>query len=153
MAEEAPRSLVKLHKKHIRGSKQGALVKEYTIHICSLTNAVSSGCSIPRAKVYATSRMLKHLYDKRPGSEYDFLIYHLPQIVKFADRVLRNSSAKRGSFIFVKQIEDTLYMASLEESEINGEYCLMVATAYHVEEIYLEKFSILWSWGDGSSPS
>lgn len=151
--ELAPCSIIKLHKNHIRGTKKGAIVKNFTLFLCNITNAVQAGGKISCQKVYINSKVLKHLYDKRPSFEYDFVLTHLPTLIKYPNLIYKNSHSKRGTYCFVKEIDDTKYLVSVEESVEQGENCLFVITCFSVEDKYLKKFPILWSWRGGDPSS
>ncbi|MEK7457950.1 MAG: hypothetical protein AAB612_00465 [Patescibacteria group bacterium] len=144
-----PRSIIKLHKKYIKGSEKKALIKEFTVYVCNLTKAVKTGCSIIGVKVYITTKTMKHIYDVKPAVDYDFLILHLPKLIKTPDRVCRNSSSKRGAYLFVKEVNEVIYVISVEECVENGETCLFVATGFRSDEDYLKKFPTIWSWRGG----
>lgn len=150
--------ILELHKKHIHGTEEKALVVEITILLCNLTNAVIKGCSFETAKVYITSKCLKHLYDKKPAEEYHCLIKYLPQIVKHPDLIYQNSAGKRGSLCFYKKIGKNAYLCTLEkgvnlEESIEMDIANFIATCFRLrDENYLKKYKLLWSW-KGDNPS
>lgn len=151
---EIPRSLVKLHKKHIKGTAKDAIVKEFTLYICNLTQAVQKGAQITGTRVYVTSKTIKHLYDKRPAVEYDQIIHCLPILVKYPDSICTNSSTKRGSVVFVKELEGEKFFVSVEELvDQDGISCLYVATVFRTDDSYLKKFPLVWSWKGGKPSS
>jgi hypothetical protein len=154
MSEMRRSPLVDLHGKYIRWTVRGALVKEWSSFLCTISNEAKKSCKIQSIKLYVSSKTMKHLYDKRPGWEYDFILVNLRHLVKYPDRIHRNAESKRGTFLFVKNIKGFLFMASVEEEPNDAnETVLKIATAYHVEEKYLKKFPILWTWRDGISSS
>ncbi len=65
-----------------------------------------------------TSRMLKHLYDKRPAEECDVLIDIIHIIVKFPDIILENKSGKRGDRVFLKIYKAQKYLCVLERNRL-----------------------------------
>lgn len=152
--DDTPRSLIKLHKKHIRGTAKNAIVKEFTLYICNLTEAVKKGAQINGTRVYVTSKTIKHLYDKRPAVEYDQIVHNLQLFVKYPDSVHINSSAKRGAFVFIKNIDEEKFLVSVEELiDQDGIACLYVATAFKTDDSYINKFPIMWRWKGGKPSS
>ena len=107
-------SLVKLYKKHIRGTSEKAPVVPLCIHLCTLTNAVKIALCIQCQKIYITTRVLKHLYDSKPAEEFEFLLRNMGVIVKYPDHLYQNKSNKRGTHLFTKTIKNMLYACSIE---------------------------------------
>jgi len=146
-------TVTKLHKKFIKRTIKGTFVKETTVVLCNLTNAVRKACNLKTNKVYITSRCLKHEYDKRQASEYDFLLEHITDIVKYPEQVYLNDPSKRGDFIFVKTMGDEEYLVSLEVITSEEEENIFVATMFRTEKSYYKKFTLKWSWRDGTPSS
>jgi hypothetical protein len=90
--------IIGLHKKYIKGSEKNAIVQIVQAFMCNLTAAVVKGISCPSNKVYISTRVLKHVYDKRPAEEFDFLIENLHLIIKFPDLIFKNKSASVVNF-------------------------------------------------------
>ena len=98
-------------------------------------------------KVYATSRFLKHLYDKKPAEEFDFLLDHLHQIMKYPTRIYRNKPGKRGDWCLAKSLGNEDYLCSLELNTDPERPEIYVATAFRVRDAkYLDGYELLWSW-------
>lgn len=144
-------SLIKLHKRHIRGTAEKAFVSEVHILLCNLTNAVAQGIGVDYTKVYVTTRMLKHLYDKKPAEEYDSILKNLFQIVRTPDSIYANKGNKRGSFIFLKSTGGIKYVCSIElQRELSEIY---IVTGFRLrKESYLNNYELIWSW-KGDIPS
>ena len=140
-------SIIQLHKKHIRNTKEKSIVAEITIMLCNLTFAVAEGCSFKASKVYITSKCLKHLYDKKPAEEYDFILKNLIKIIKYPDRVYQNPSTKRGDISLLKTIHGETYFCTLEKDvkptdipEID--YVNYIATCFRLrDEEYIKNTS------------
>ncbi len=146
-------TIAKLHRKFIKGTPKHAVVKETTVVLCNLTNAVRKACNFSSNRVYISSRSLKHAYDKRPASEYDFFLKHLPIIAKYPNQVFRNESSKRGSFVFVKKIDEDEYLVSLESVKDGEEENIFIVTMFGVEPKYYKKFTLMWYWRGGNPSS
>ena len=150
-------SLVKLFKKHIKNTEEKAAVVERTITICVLTNAVRNAVQFPTQKVYVTTKILKHLYDKKPAEEFDAILRCLPQLVKFPDNIYENKDSKRGSLCFSKKIRGQLYWCSIEvttDRDPQETYDGMnyVVTAFRIrkgKESYVDSYKLIWSWKGG----
>ncbi|MCK4554765.1 hypothetical protein KAU19_07485 [Candidatus Parcubacteria bacterium] len=150
--ENKREGLNNLYQKYVKGTHPKISVTYKVVVLCRLTNQVNkvvldnSGLS----KVYVNTKVLKHLYDKKPAEEFDFIIGNLHKIVKYPDYIYRNKNEKRGDWCFVKKIKNELYISSLEHKEET----LEIATVFRIrKEKYLESFELLWSWENDESPS
>ena len=149
-----------LHLNYIKGTAKNAVVQNLRVFLCNLTLAVSkNGLDFKKdrkkLRVYISSRVLKHVYDKRPAEEYDFLIENLHLIVKYPDNVYKNKNGKRGNFCFTKIINVQKYFCSLELIETDATTKeLEVVTFFRVpKEKYLDSYMLLWSWRDDAPSS
>lgn len=141
-----------LYQKHIKGTQPKIFVTYKVAVLCRLTNQVNkeilNRCGL--SKVYVNTKVLKHLYDKKPAEEFDFIIGNLRKIVKYPDYIYKNKNEKRGYWCFVKKIKNELYISSLEYEKET----LWIATVFRIrKEKYLESFELLWSWEDDKPPS
>ena len=141
-----------LYQKYIKGTQPKIFVTHKVVVLCHLTNQVNkvildkSGLS----RVYISTKMIKHLYDKKPAEEFDFIIDNLHKIIKYPNYIYKNKKEKRGDWCFVKKIKNELYISSLEHEE----EILEIVTVFRIrKEKYLENFELLWSWEDDRSPS
>jgi hypothetical protein len=143
-----------IHKKYICGTQKKAFVQSLNVLLCHLTAAVVRGSTMTCNKVYLGTRVLKHVYDKRPAEEFDFLLLHLSTIVKYPDRVYENKMGKRGRYCFIKTIKNHLCLVSIETVEDDGKasHC-EVATFFRTKENYLCNYKLLWEWKGGTPPS
>lgn len=139
-----------LYKKHIKGTEKGAIVQLVQVFLCNLTSAVINGVSCPCSRVHVNTRVLKHVYDKRPAEEFDFLITNLHLVVKYPDSVYKNQSGKRGEFCFVKEIKNRKYLCSLEINDKDEVTFCEVATFFRVADSYLKNYELLWEWKGGN---
>lgn len=145
----------KLFEKHIKNTKEKEIVTLESVYVCRLTISVLRVLCFDDAKVHVNTRTLKHLYDKKPAEEFDFIVCQLHRIVKYPDKIYKNKKSKRGDFIMVKRIEDGNYLCSIEEvfenEEIKKAY---IVTAFRIrDEAYLRKYELLWSWKGGNPSS
>lgn len=139
--------LRELFEAHIQNTPPGAAVAEKTVFLCGLTNAVAHALGKEAKKVYATSRFLKHLYDKKPAEEFDFILDHLHQVVKYPDRIFGNKPGKRGDWCLTRAIGNTTYLCALEMSGDVGREDIYIATAFRIRDArYLDGYELLWSW-------
>lgn len=117
--------------------------------VCHLTKKVIRGLNIDVTKVYITTRVLKHMYDKRPAQEMDFILKNLSQLVKYPDEIYANKDGKRANFSFVKKLknpEEEKYFCGIEID--GGVKEANIVTVFCVAEIYLKNYKLLWSWRD-----
>jgi len=146
-----------LYKKYIKGTINKAPVENMVILVCKLTNAVKNVINCVEPKVYATSRMLKHLYDSKPAEEFEFLIRNIDKVTKYPDIIYKNKDGKRGDFGFVKEINNELYFCSLEIKESsdgdNGPAGIYIVTGFRIrKKNYSNGYELIWSW-KGDNPS
>ena len=144
-----------LYTRYVKGTENGAIVQDVQIFLCNLTQAVMKGIRCSCVRVYIGTRALKHVYDKRPAEEFDFLIENMHQITKYPDRIYRNKGGKRGDFVFVKKLKNENYICSLQEvvKEDGAKRC-EIATFFRVrKENYLVSYDLLWEWKGGEPSS
>lgn len=150
------RVVSELYEKYIRGTEKHAVVPNLLVLLCSMTNSVHAGTGIKCKRIYISTRVVKHVYDKRPAEEFDFLVGNVHQVLKYPDRVFRNKNAKKGDFCFVKKINKSLYLASIEIiNDLAGEHThCEVITFFRVQkESYLNGYELLWEWKVGEPSS
>ena len=143
-----------MHDRYIKGTQKGAVVQNVQAFLCYLTGAVYKGASMKAMRVYINTRVLKHVYDKRPAQEYDLLITHLHKLVRFPKHVYQNQSSKRGDYLFVRNLRGgkEKYLCSLQYVEDEEKSRFEVTTFFWLaKENYLNNYKLLWSWEDDST--
>jgi len=145
----APKVVPDLHQKYIANTPQKVIVQNVTVFLCNLTYAVTKGVNLENYhKVYISTRVLKHSYDKRPAFEYDLFINNIHKIIKYPDRIYLDKD-RRGDYCFVKNIKNEECLCVLEK---RGQ-CMEVVTFYRVtKEKYLNNFPLVWSWRNDNIP-
>ena len=150
----ANNKIQKLFKKRVQGTVAYAIIVNETVTAGMLPAAVAEVMAESNRKIYMTSRVIKHLYDKKPAEEFDFVLINIPGIIARPDYLYRNKGDKRGQFCLMKRIEDREYFISLEV--INSVYGkeTQIATAFRVRsKPYLEEHDLSWSRRDGETHS
>ncbi len=151
-------SIDKAFTEHIEGTDPEAIVVDLTLYLTNLTLATRQGCNLTVAKVHITTRVIKHLYDRKPAEEFDVVLKNLAKIVRFPDRVYLNKDSKRGTLCFFKTIGKFMYLCSIETKTTDledgsAEEMNYVVTCFRVrDENYLKGYELLWSW-KGDIPS
>jgi len=143
---------VKMYEKYIKGTVEKEVVVDKLYLVTILTKAVIKGLNLSEDKVYLNTRVLKHLYDRKPAEEFECIICDLHKIVHYPDFVYKNKSPKRGDFCFTKKIKDTNYFCSIER----GEDRMFIVTVFRIrkgKEGYIKNYELLWSWEDDVPPS
>ena len=155
-------SLVKIHKLHIKGTKEKAFVTDLTFLLCKLTNKVKDKLKFESINVYITTRCLKHLYDHKPAEEYDTIIKCAHQVIEHPDQIYENKDgSKRGDLCFVKEVAGETYLCSIEKdieaTNLQVMKANFVATCFRLredkKEKYLKNYKLLWSWKGGNPSS
>ncbi len=147
--------LFHLYKKYIKGSAKKSLVQLIQVQLCHLTVTVTKGLNIKCNRVYLSTRVLKHIYDKRPAEEFDFMLENTFNVVKYPDKIYKNKNGKRGSYCFVKDIKNMKCLVSVEtiyDENKNTTHCEVV-TFFRVEDKYLANYELLWEWKGGTPSS
>jgi hypothetical protein len=145
--------LAKLFKEKIEGTKPKALIEVCEIILCYLTRAVRKGGCFKSEMIYITSVCLKHIYDKRPASEFQLILKYLPIVIKYPDRIYENKPSKRGEICLVKKVNDIEILCSLEEIMENNQSKYQIATSFMIrDKNYLDDYKLTWSW-KGDLPS
>jgi len=151
MNEQLP-TIPRLFVNHVKGTAKEAIVADRRALICHLTKAVLAGINLEMIKVYITTRVIKHLYDKRPAQEFDLILKKAYNIIREPDEIYKNLDPKRGEYGFVKKIGNQLFFCSIEIEKGDG---LAVATIFKLSkpESYLKNYKSLWRWKDGTPSS
>jgi hypothetical protein len=146
--------LWKMHKSYVRNTAAEAIVFEEKVCVGKLAIQAVEALNIPARETYITTRCLKHLYDKKPAEEFDFVINHIAKILQNPDYLYLNKQDKRGHFCLTKKIFNNEYFMSLEtifEKECQEIY---IATAFRIRDSkYLKSYDLLRSWRDGAHSS
>ena len=146
--------IFELFEKRVKDTKEKEIVALECVYVCRLTYAVFKILGFKDSKVHINTKVLKHLYDKKPAEEFDFIVRYLHKIIKYPDCVYKNKTSKRGDYCLVKKIEDFSYLCSVEFAEDGEEMKIIVVTAFRVrDEAYLKKYELLWSWKGGNPSS
>lgn len=143
-------------------TEEKATVADKRVLFSHLTNAVKEAMRLQTKKVYLSTRVLKHLYDRKPAEEFACIIDHVHLMVRYPDEIYENKQGKRGSFCLVKLINGKKYLCSIEierytlgvDKETQDEKTSIeeigVATAFRIrDDAYLNGYRLLWSWRGG----
>ena len=144
----------RIFNEYIQGTPKQAIVRDFTIKLCTLTNEVQRVCNFPTTNVHITTKVIKKNYDKRTAEENDFIVKNGWRIVHTPDSIYKNKDAKRGDYIFTKRIKNDLYLASIELSSYADAPILYVASSFRIrKESYLDSYNLIWSWKGGEPSS
>lgn len=142
-------SVHNLFSKYVKNSKYKQNIKVCRIFLLTPNKKIQKVLNSGKAtqKIFITTKSLKHVYDrhifeKKIPSDFYSIIRHLESILTAPDRIYIDKKEKRGDFIFVKEINSTIYMCALE---IQSETEIEIVSACITGEKYLRKFALLWS--------
>jgi hypothetical protein len=99
---------------------------------------------------------LKHVYDKRPAEEFDFMIENIHVLIKYPKYVYLNKSGKKGHYCFVGELKNYKYLCSIEvkdDESIAASYIEVVTFFRLQKENYLDHYELLWEWKGGAPSS
>lgn len=150
------RVIPELYKKYIRGTEKGVIVQNVQVLICNLTNAVITAVPANCNRVYINTRVLKHVYDKRPAEEFDFLIENVHHIIKYPTQIYLNGDGKKGDLCFVAEIKNYKYLCSVEikkDEHSTHSFCEVVTFFRIQKESYLDNYKLIWEWKGGAPSS
>ncbi len=148
------KKLERAFKRHVEGTAPDAVVTNILVADGALPATIVEMIGVVSPRVYIATRVLKHLYDKRPAEEFDFLLKNLPFIAAQPDHLYRNKTDKRGQFCLTKRIGAHGYFAALEIVEGICRKEIQLVTAFRVRsEPYLNEYDLLWSRRDGATRS
>ncbi len=101
-----------------------------------------------------STRVLKHMYDKRPAEEFDLMTEVMFDVVKYPSKIYKNKDGKRGSFLFVKEVKNSKCLVSIEtiHDKKAATHC-EVATFFRTDDDYLANYELLWEWKGGTPSS
>lgn len=154
MVQAKRRIVHDLHERYVRGSEKKAIVQTVLAFVCHLGAPVVRGIGCPCTKLYVSTRVIKHIYDKRPAEEFDFLVNNVAYVAKYPDAVYKNRDAKRGGYCFVKEMGGCHYLCSVEVVEEDGiEKRCEIVTFFRISDGYLKNYELLWEWKVGGPSS
>ena len=139
----------------IKGTLKKAPIKLVSILLCRLNKQIRAVFNSNIIAVHINTRVIKHIYDKRPAEECYFCINNVRQTLKSPHQIYRNKSEKRGNYCFVKSIQGNRCFVSIEEglNNENSQPVFEVATIFRTTETYLKSYELLWEWKGGESSS
>lgn len=154
---EEHRSLKKLHEQYIEGTEPKEYVKNFTVLLSQVQNKVRKAISAKHSRVYMTSKVLKHIYDrhcheKKQDYIYNFLLTSLYLLIENPDIVRENkdSKKKRSEIVFIKEIAGERYGCPIEKElyrkgkKMIERLCIVSAFKMKKKGRYLENTKILY---------
>jgi hypothetical protein len=96
--------LWKMHEAYVQRTPPEIFITDATAYAGVLVRDVVRKIGIRTQKVYMTSRAMKHLYDKKPAEEFDFVLDHVSLMLENPDALYIDKSDKRGGFCLSKKL-------------------------------------------------
>jgi hypothetical protein len=151
----AKEKLWSTHERYVRRTRPESHISVMKIRITKITDEARQAMGCAQKKIYIRTRALKHLYDKKPAEEFDFLIDHLAHIIRTPDHLYQNKSGKTGNFCLAKKIYGHRYIVVLEVTAKQAPTEeISVVTAFRIrDDKYLRNYDLLRSWRDGAHSS
>jgi hypothetical protein len=137
---------------YVRYTPYEAIVYGAKAKIGRLSKDAMAILQCKNSEIYVTTRCLKHIYDKRPAEEFDFIMAHLQDILERPHAIYLNKDRKRGNFCFEGQTNGRMYLAAVEVTICeDGTDEPQIATAFRIrDDQYLKNYELLWGWRDGA---
>jgi hypothetical protein len=151
----AKEKLWDIHEKYIRRTKFEGPILKLKIRVTKITKKTKRAIGSNNRRIYIRTFALKHLYDKRPAEEFDFVIDHLAIIIGTPNNLYRNKTNKTGGFCITKRIDNDYYIAVIEVFSRNTtKEEIQIVTAFRIrDKKYLRDYELLRSWRDGAHSS
>lgn len=134
----------------VRKSDKGGMVKFVEMHLCTLSNAVIQSIFLKSNKVYINTRTIKHIYDKRPAEEFDFLVQNIHLVLLYPNQIYKNKDGARGEYCLIKTIRGDKYLCSLQITYKENVHKNEIVTFFRTGDSYLRNYKLLWEWKDGN---
>lgn len=141
------------HQQYVQGTLKKQLVPLLDIRIGRIPQALRNMPSPSGNAVYLSTRVLKHVYDKRTAQEFDFLLAGLPKIIASPDRMYRNKLGKREGYCLVRTHDNFFSFCLLERKVFSSRPRWEVVTFYVTDERYLAGYELVWERKDDESSS
>jgi len=151
-----------LYEKYVANTAHNALIPIKRSYLCNVRRTpgkiLRQGKGSKNRRVYITTKALKHIYDrhifdKRTPEDFLLILKHFTNIIKRPDRIYKNNPDKRGNFLFVKIIDNRIYLASIEVVSHEQDTAIEIVSASFTRERYLKKFDLLWGGRTANPPS
>jgi hypothetical protein len=151
----AKEKLWRVHEIYIRRTVLEAAIHQITIRVTTIAKTARRAMHCSKKKVYIHSRTLKHLYDKRPAEEFDFLIDHIASILRNPGYLFKNKEGKTGNFCIVKKMGKYHYIVILEiKNKQTQNEEIWIVTAFRLRNgNYIKNYDLLRSWRDDTHSS
>ena len=147
-------ALRKLFEKYIYATPEKGIIFVEKFAIDSLGEYVINILG-GKKRILGSTRMVKHLYDRKPAEEFDAILDNLPSVIKSPDAIYKNKASRRGKYCFMKIVKGSRYLASVEivkHGRLGVE--AEIVTAFRIrDDKYLRDYDLLWSWRDGAHSS
>jgi hypothetical protein len=127
------RPIYKLFKKHVRHTHKNAPIELAHAEV----EKISLVCL---EKAFISTWTLKHIYDKRPAQEFDFLMRNVGLILRDPDQIYKNKHRKSGDFCFVKNFLHNQYVCIVQQNLGRAE----IVTFFRANEGYFDDYELLW---------
>lgn len=151
----AKEKLWRIHELFIRRTVLESPIRQIKIRITEITKKTRHTVHCAQRRIYMHSRTLKHLYDKRPAEEFDFVIDHIALIIGNPDSLFKNKDGKTGNFCIVKKIGTYSYVVVIEikNRQTENEEIWIVTTFRLQNNSYMRSYDLLRSWRDDTHSS
>jgi len=156
MAKEC-NSLKELHETYIAGSENKAYVDIELLCFATVRRVVREAINSPTSKVYISTKVLKHIYDrhfhdKKQSEIYFFIIDNLHRIICDPEMVRddKESRKKKGRIVFLKLFGEEQYACTIEKTthrkgkKLEEILCIVTAFKTKKEGRYLSQTAILY---------
>lgn len=142
-------SLLKFYELSVSGRGRKELVPNFELSLATIKTSIHKKLGVPTTnKAVLSSRALKHVYDRvlldaKDSESFNLILKNLKRVLINPDCVYKNKQGKRGEFIFIKIVNGTTYLCSLETKNKK----LYVVTAFlPKKDSYYKNLPVIWKF-------
>ena len=121
------------HNRYIKGTPPQGIVFLDKLLVTSLSESIQSVLDLPTTKVYISSKVIKHIYDRRLAMHFDYILSHLEELITNPDRIYLNKKGGELEFLFVTNFSEDTLCTVLENRKILHDNYSMFENSDHEE--------------------
>ncbi|MBL8015182.1 MAG: hypothetical protein JNK26_03260 [Candidatus Doudnabacteria bacterium] len=142
---------ITIHNRYVAETAPQVFITVKSFAILALNLYINRKLYFRDTVLILSTKTLKHIYDKRPLSDYLVLIKRLRAMISNPDAVYLNKPGRTADLVFTHTYKDQLYLLAIEENKKENE--LHLVTAFRRRKKDMKGFTLIWSREGGEPPS